>query len=118
MIKRHNPSERMSQAVRHGGLIYLSGQVPAETDGDIAAQTTSVLEKIDALLGEMSATRANVLSATIYLTSMEHFASMNEVWDKWFAAGEAPARTCVEARLARPTVLVEITVIAADRESQ
>ena len=118
MIERHNASERMSQAVRHGGLIYLSGQVPAETDVDIAAQTTSVLGKIDGLLGEMSATRANVLSATIYLASMEYFAGMNEVWDKWFAPGEAPARTCVEAKLARPTVLVEITVIAADRESQ
>ncbi len=112
MIAQHNASERMSQAVCYGGLIYLSGQVPAESDGDIAAQTTSVLEKIDALLGEMSATRANVLSATIYLNSMEHFASMNEVWDKWFASGEAPARTCVEAKLARPTVLIEITIIA------
>ncbi len=113
MIERHNASERMSQAVRHGGLIYLAGQVAADTEGDIAAQTTSVLGKIDALLGEMNATRANVLSATIYLASMEYFAGMNEVWDMWFAPGEAPARTCVEAKLARPTVLVEITVIAA-----
>ena len=63
MIERHNASERMSQAVRHGGLIYLAGQVAADTEGDIAAQTTSVLGKIDALLGEMNATRANVLSA-------------------------------------------------------
>ncbi len=113
MIERHKTNERMSQAVRHGGLIYLSGQVPADPDGDIAAQTSSVLEKIDALLGEMGTSRANVLSATIYLASMEDFAGMNEVWDKWFATGGAPARTCVEARLARPTVLVEITVIAA-----
>ena len=112
MIDRHNVSERMSQAVRHGGLIYLSGQVAAETDGDITAQTTSVLRKIDGLLGEMSATRANVLSATIYLANMDYFAGMNEVWDKWFASGEAPVRTCVEAKLARPTVLIEITVIA------
>ena len=85
----------------------------ADTTGDIADQTASVLEKIDVLLGEMGTTRANVLSATIYLASMEYFAGMNEVWDKWFASGEAPARTCVEARLARPTVLVEITVIAS-----
>ena len=113
MIERHKTNERMSQIVRHGGLIYLSGQVPADTDADISAQTTSVLEKIDALLDEAGTSRSKVLSATIYLASMEHFAAMNAVWDEWFAAGDAPARTCVEAKLARPTVLVEITVIAA-----
>lgn len=103
----------MSQAVRHGGLIYLSGQVPADTEGDIAVQTASVLRKIDALLGEMNSSRADILSATIYLADMQDFAGMNEVWDAWFERGLTPARTCVEARLARPAVRVEITVIAA-----
>ncbi len=81
MIEQHKISERMSQAVRHGGLVYLSGQVPAAIGGDIAAQTTSVLEKIDALLGDMGTSRANVPSATVYLAGIEYFAGMNAAWD-------------------------------------
>ena len=116
MAERHKTNERMSQAVRHSGLIYLAGQVPADTTSDIAIQTASVLEKIDALLGEMNTSRSNVLSATIYLATMQDFAGMNGVWDRWFPPGQTPARTCVEAKLARPALLVEITVVAASNE--
>ena len=113
MIKRHNTSDRMSQAVSHDSVVYLSGQVAADTDGDITAQTNSVLGKIDAQLNALSTSRSNVLSANIYLASMQDFAAMNVIWDAWFPAGTAPSRTCVEARLARPAVLIEITVVAA-----
>ncbi len=82
-------------------------------EGGIAAQTNSVLEKIDALLDAMGASRSNVLSVTIYLANMQEFAAMNAIWDAWFPADTAPTRTCVEARLARPLVLIEITVVAA-----
>jgi len=113
LIERTNTTDRMSQVVRHGGLIYLSGQVPQDQDGDIAAQTASVLDRIEGILEQGGSAMSQVLSATIYLADMSDFAGMNRCWDGRFPAGQAPARTCVEAKLARPEVRVEITVIAA-----
>jgi enamine deaminase RidA (YjgF/YER057c/UK114 family) len=44
---------------------------------------------------------------------MGHFAQMNTVWDAWMPEGNAPARACIEARLATPDLLVEVGIIAA-----
>ena len=44
---------------------------------------------------------------------MRHFAAMNKIWNKWIIDGEKPARACVEARMARNEILVEIIVTAA-----
>ncbi len=115
MIERSKTNDRMSQIVRHAGLVYLSGQVPSDTSDDIGAQTTSVLSKIEGLLKETGTSTSNVVSANIYLSDMSDFAGMNAVWDTWFPPCAAPARTCVEAKLARPEVRVEITVIAAEQ---
>ena len=52
------------------------------------------------------------MSATIYLADIKTFAEMNAAWDAWLAKGAAPARTTVEAKLAAPEYLVEITVTA------
>ena len=114
MIERVKTNDRMSQIIRHRGLIYLSGQTPTGQSDDIVIQTTSALKKVGALLTEAGSSTSNVLSATIYLAYMSDFAGMNSVWDTWFPPGTAPARTCVEAKLARPEVRVEITVIAAE----
>ncbi len=54
-----------------------------------------------------------MLSATVWLARIADFDAMNAVWDAWVPAGHAPARACVESRLARPDILVEIRVIAA-----
>ena len=115
MIRRIGSQARMSQAVVHGGIVYLAGQV-ARGPGNVAtvaAQTTMVLEKIDRLLAEAGTSKQNLLSASIWLASMDAFAEMNAVWDRWVAEGCAPARATVEARLAAPELLVEISVIAA-----
>ena len=112
-ITRIQSGPRMSQAVVHGGTVYLAGQVAADSGADIKAQTQSVLDKIDAMLGESGTSKANLLQAVIYLSDMRHFKAMNEVWDAWVAEGHAPARACIEARLASPDLLVEIGIIAA-----
>ncbi len=112
-ITRIETSARMSRIVMHGNTIYLCGQVANDTSGDIRAQTASVLEKIDHLLTSVNSDKSRLLSATVYLPNMEHFGAMNEVWDAWVPVGHAPARACVEARLAKPEYLVEISVIAA-----
>ena len=118
MIGRINTNDRMSQIVRFGGFVFLSGQVAQDSAGDIAAQTNSILEKIENLLEQGGSSMSDVLSATIYLADMADFADMNGVWDGRFPSGAAPARTCVEAKLARPDVRVEITVIAADSKAE
>lgn len=112
-ITRHQGNQRMSQIVIHGDTIYLSGQVAADAGADITVQTQQVLEKIEALLEEAGSNKNNILSAQIWLASIGHFAQMNAVWDAWIEDGHAPARACIEARLARPDLLVEVGVIAA-----
>ena len=83
---------------------------------DITAQTEEVLSKIDALLAETGSSKDHILNATIYLQNIERdFAPMNAVWSAWLSAGKAPTRTTLQAQLARPQVLVEISVIAARR---
>lgn len=112
-ITRHHTNQRMSQIVIHGDTVYLAGQVAADTSADITIQTQQVLQKIDTLLAEAGSDKNKILSAQIWIASMGHFAQMNEVWDAWIADGHAPARACIEARLASPDLLVEVGIIAA-----
>ncbi|MCP4335280.1 MAG: RidA family protein [Gammaproteobacteria bacterium] len=112
-ITRHHGNQRMSQIVIHGDTVYLAGQVAADAGADITVQTQQVLQKIDTLLEEAGSDKSKILSAQIWLANIAHFAQMNAVWDAWIAAGHAPARACIEARLASPDLLVEVGVIAA-----
>ena len=112
-ITRHHGNQRMSQIVIHGDTIYLAGQVAADAGADITVQTQQVLEKIDKLLAEAGSDSSKILSAQIWIASMGHFAAMNAVWDAWVPEGHAPARACIEARLASPDLLVEVGVIAS-----
>lgn len=68
-IQRHDTKSRMSRAVIHQGVAYLCGQVagPEARNGDIAAQTESMLARVDALLKEIGSSREQLLSATVYL---------------------------------------------------
>jgi len=111
-ITRHHTNQRMSQIVVHGDTVYLAGQVAADAGADITVQTQQVLEKIDTLLAEAGSDKSKILSAQIWIASMGHFAQMNEVWDAWVSSGHAPARACIEARLASPNLLVEVGIIA------
>ena len=111
-ITRRHSGQRMSQIVIHGDTVYLAGQVASDASADIRTQTRQVLEKIDSLLAEAGSDNTRILSAQVWLANIGHFAAMNEVWDAWIPEGHAPARACIEARLARPELLVEIGVIA------
>ena len=116
MIERQQTKTRMSRIVKSKGTIYLCGQVCADATKDITVQTETMLAKVDELLIEAGSDRMHILSATIYVKSMkDHFAAMNAVWDNWVPEGFAPARACVEASMAREALLVEISVIAAEK---
>jgi enamine deaminase RidA (YjgF/YER057c/UK114 family) len=104
---------RMSKIVIHNNTVYLCGQVAKDASADIREQTRTMLEKVDLLLEQAGSDRRHILSATVYIRDMKDFAQMNEVWDDWVIEGYSPARACVEARLARPELLVEVSVIAA-----
>ncbi|WP_368389595.1 RidA family protein [Thalassotalea sp. 1_MG-2023] len=114
MIERMETGARMSRIVKHNGTIYLCGQVCKDANDTIVGQTTTMLEKVEALLVQAGSSKEHMLSATIYLKTMDDFAAMNEVWDAWVPAGHAPARACVQAPMARDVLLVEISVIAAE----
>jgi enamine deaminase RidA (YjgF/YER057c/UK114 family) len=109
-------AERLSKIVIHKETVYLCGQVADNLDDSIGPQTENMLAKVDALLAQAGSGRDRILSATIYLRDMKDFAAMNAVWDRWVPKGHAPARACVEARLARPELLVEVSVVAARNE--
>jgi enamine deaminase RidA (YjgF/YER057c/UK114 family) len=112
-ITRYQTKARMSRAVVHGETIYLCGQVAKDDAAGIKGQTQTTLEKIEELLESVGSDKSRLLSVTIYLADMTLFKEMNEIWDAWVTPGEAPARACVEARMARPELLVEMSVIAA-----
>ncbi|WP_424929747.1 RidA family protein [Amaricoccus tamworthensis] len=111
MIERIDTATRMSKIVKHNGVAYLCGQVG---EGDtVAEQTRDCLARVDALLDKAGSSKSQILQTIIWLADMKDFAEMNEVWDAWVPEGEAPARACGEARLARDTLKVEIIVTAA-----
>lgn len=114
-IKRIDVGPRMSQAVVHGDTVYLAGQVALDKPGgSVTEQTANILERIDGLLAKAGTDKSKLLTATIWLCSMDDFAEMNAVWDAWVAEGDTPCRACVESpRLATPDYTVEIQVAAA-----
>lgn len=114
-IQRKETKQRMSRIVIHQGTVYLCGQVAADASKDITEQTQTMLDKVDGLLIDAGSDREHILSATIYIKEMSDFKEMNQVWDNWVPAGHAPARACVQASMARPELLVEISVIAAQK---
>lgn len=113
-IQRISPGARLSKAVVHGGVAYLSGQVADKSKGrSVTEQTHEILEMVDALLAQAGSDKSRLLSASIWLSDMGTFGEMNTVWDGWVVPGQTPARATVEAKLAAPDYKVEIAVIAA-----
>lgn len=112
-IVRLQAGLRMSQAVCHGGVAWLAGQVAEDASLDVGGQTRQVLAAIDRLLAEAGTDKTRILQANVYLADIADFAAMNAVWDAWVPQGHTPARATVEANLAAPAFRVEIQVVAA-----
>lgn len=113
-IQRIQSNRRMSQAVVHAGIVYLSGQVDLEgVASTVPGQMHHILGRIDALLAAAHSHKSRLLSATIWLRDISDFEAMNGVCDRWLDPDCAPARATVQATLARPHLLVEIAVTAA-----
>ncbi len=115
MIKRYEGTGRMSRVVEHKDTLYLCGQTAKLEGNSIEEQTKGVLVKIEDLLSKYSSDKEHVLSVTIYVKTMDDFQGMNSVWDAWVIEGFEPARATVQAEMASPEILVEMSVIAAKK---
>ena len=112
-VQRLHVQKRFSEIAISGNLIHLAGQLASDTSLDIKGQTQQTLDYIDQFLADAGSDKSHILSVMIFLKDIEQdYAAMNEVWDAWVADIEALPRTCVEAKLYDPNVLVEMTVVA------
>jgi len=111
-----------SQAIRESGVVFLSGQIPLDpatgqlVGGDIAAQTTRVMENLRAVLAAAGCTFADVVRTTIYLVDLAHFATVNEAYGRFFEA-PYPARATVQVAALPRGAQVEIDAIAVRQAS-
>ncbi|MEB3755003.1 RidA family protein [Acinetobacter sp. MD2(2019)] len=112
-VQRLHMTTRFSEIATSGNLIHLAGQLADDTSQDIRSQTQQTLANIDRFLADAGSNKSQILSVTIYLKNIdEDYRAMNEIWDAWIDPQNPPARTCVEAKLYAPEVLVEMTVTA------
>lgn len=106
-----------SQAVKTGELLFISGQVPinpatnAVITGSIADETHQVMKNIDAILKEANLTFQHVVKTTIFLSDMNLFTQVNEVYATYFN-GDFPARETVAVKGLPRNVNIEISMMA------
>jgi len=107
-----------SQAIRAGDTLYLSGQLPIDpvtgnlpADSSIESQTRRSLDNIKSILAADGLTMSDIVSTTVYLTDLEDFGKMNEVYASYFSAAY-PARVTVEIARLPKGASVEIASVA------
>jgi len=106
-----------SQAVEHGGLVYLSGQIPidpqtgAVSGTTIQEQTHQVMKNLSAVLAAAGTDPDKILKTTCFIADMADFAAFNEIYSLYIK--NAPARCCVAVKTLPKHVLVEVDAIAA-----
>lgn len=99
------------------GWVYVSGFVPEDESGEVVGlnnvgvQTRQTIENIKALLAEKGATLSDILKCNVFLADIRDFDGMNEAFAQYFPE-DPPARTTVEARLAKTEWMVEINAVA------
>jgi 2-iminobutanoate/2-iminopropanoate deaminase len=107
-----------SQAVKHGGLLFCSGQIPVNPAAgkieaaDVEGQARQVLANISALLASQGLAMTDVIKATVFLQSMADFPKVNPIYEAAFG-GHKPARSTVAVAGLPLGALIEIEVIAA-----
>jgi len=105
-----------AQAVNVNGFIYTSGQIPVTTDGllvegTIEEQTHQVFANLSAVLEAANSSFDQVVKATVFLTDMDHFVAVNDIYAEYFGT-HTPARSCVQVARLPKDAQIEIEVIA------
>ncbi|HJO36176.1 MAG: Rid family detoxifying hydrolase [Pseudomonadota bacterium] len=107
-----------SQAVRHGGLLFISGQIPLDpvtgalVGGDITVQVRQVFANLAAVADAAGTSLAETLKFTVYLTDLGDFATVNAVMEELLGA-PYPARAAVEVAALPKGARVEVDAIVA-----
>ena len=105
-----------SQAIASGQLVFASGQIAlipetgALVEGDVGSQTKRALENLSAVLQAAGSSLGQVVKTTVFLTTMDNFAAMNEVYAGFFP-GDPPARSTIAVAGLPKGALVEIEAI-------
>jgi 2-iminobutanoate/2-iminopropanoate deaminase len=107
-----------NQAVKAGNLLFVSGQIAIKpstgeiTNADIIEETHQVLQNIKSILAEAAMDFNDIVKTTIFLSDMNLFSQVNEIYAKYFE-GNFPARETVAVKGLPKNVNVEISVIAS-----
>lgn len=109
-----------SQGIAVGPFVFTSGQIPLDTNGNlvpggIKEQTEQAIKNVEAVLKAAGTSLDQVAKTTVFLSNMDHFQEMNEVYARYFSAHK-PARSAVEVSRLPKDVLVEIEAIAFRKE--
>src|SRR5678815_2274675 len=111
-----------SQAIRSGSMLFCAGQIPLDPKSgqivseDVAGQTKQVLENISGILQAAGLNFSHVVKTTIFLISMDHFQTVNEIYGTYFRENP-PARSTVAVSALPKGAKVEIEVIAVTSDS-
>lgn len=104
-----------SQAIDLGSLVFTSGQIPVAPDGsvsdDVAEQTRQCLGNLSAVLEAAGSSMEHVIKTTVFITDMDQFGTINQVYAEFFAQ-PYPARSCVQVAKLPKGVSVEIEAVA------
>lgn len=105
-----------SQAVVANGMVFTSGQIALTPEGvmledDVVVQTKQVLKNLQAVLEEAGSSMGGVVKTTIFLASMDDFATVNEIYAEAFGSHK-PARSTVAVKTLPKNALVEIDAVA------
>jgi 2-iminobutanoate/2-iminopropanoate deaminase len=108
-----------SQAIVHGDLIFVSGQIPLTKEGKLVSggieeQTHQVLRNVQAILTQAGSSLDHILKCTLFIQSVDDFAAINEVYSQYFPSHH-PARSTVEVSRLPKDVGIEIEVIATKK---
>ncbi|MFM7571580.1 MAG: RidA family protein [Snowella sp.] len=102
-----------------GTLLFVAGQIPLNPEtgeivggNDITQQTQQVMANLGAILKEAGTSWENVVKTSVFLSDLNNFVAMNQVYASYFDEATAPARACVEVARLPKDVLVEIDCIA------
>lgn len=126
IINTNNAPEPLgpySQAVLNGNTLYISGQIainPTNNElitSDIKSETQQVMKNLEAILNASNMTFDNVVKSSIFISNMNDFNSINEVYGSYFDNNNAPARETVQVAKLPKNVNVEISMIAATNEN-
>ncbi len=109
-----------SQAVAAGPLVFVSGQIPLNTqgelvDGDIVVQTAQVLDNLKAVLAAAGLSLKHVVKTTVFLADMADFTKMNRVYSEFFLE-KPPARSTIQVAALPKGAAVEIEAVALRKD--